>query len=86
MSSVKVYLVRGIALFGESRYPVRQKFVKYVTGVNEKHVIEYIYSYLGSKNKIKRHNIKILEVKEVSPDEVYDKKVRDLLKLERIIL
>ncbi|MEM0173611.1 MAG: 50S ribosomal protein L18Ae [Sulfolobaceae archaeon] len=86
MSSVRVYQVKGIALFGESRYPVRQKFVKYVPALNEKQVVEYIYSFLGSKNKIKRYNIKILEIKEVNIEEIYDKKIKDLLKLGKIIL
>ncbi|MCY0859424.1 MAG: 50S ribosomal protein L18Ae [Sulfolobaceae archaeon] len=86
MEEVKNYYVRGIMLVGESKYPVWQKFEKYVRALNEKQAIEIIYSVLGSNHKIKRYNIKIQEIKEVPLDEVADKKVRDLAKLEKIIL
>jgi len=83
---VKIYRVSGTALFGASKYPVRQTFVKYVTAVRPEDAVEQIYSWFGSKNKIKRYNIKITEVKEVSPQEVEDKYIRDLLRLDKIIL
>ncbi len=83
---VKVYKVSGTALFNADHYPTRQKFVKYVRAVRPQDAIEYIYSWLGSKNKIRRYNIKIEEVKEVSLEEVKDKTVIDLSKLDKIIL
>lgn len=86
MSEIKIFMVRGTALFNESRFPTRQKFVKYVRALNEKQALEKVYSDLGSKNKIKRHNIKIEEIREVKPEEVTDKTIRDLAKLEKIIL
>jgi large subunit ribosomal protein LX len=79
-------MVRGTALFNESRFPTRQKFVKYIRALNEKQALEKIYSDFGSKNKIKRYNIRIEEIREVKPEEINDITTRDLAKLEKIIL
>ncbi|MFP3171216.1 MAG: 50S ribosomal protein L18Ae [Sulfolobaceae archaeon] len=86
MSEIKIFMVRGTALFNESRFPTRQKFVKYIRALNEKQALEKIYSDFGSKNKIKRYNIRIEEISEVKPEEIDDKTTRDLVKLEKIIL
>ncbi|MEM0362366.1 MAG: 50S ribosomal protein L18Ae [Sulfolobaceae archaeon] len=86
MSEIKFYLVRGTAVFGESHYPERRKFAKIVRALNEKQAVEYIYSFFGSKNKIKRHNIKIEEIREIKEDEIPDKRIRDLAKLEKLIV
>ncbi|MFP3197416.1 MAG: 50S ribosomal protein L18Ae [Sulfolobaceae archaeon] len=86
MSEIKIFMVRGTALFNESRFPTRQKFVKYIRALNEKQALEKIYSDFGSKNKIKRYNIRIEEIREVKPEEINDKTTRDLAKLEKIIL
>jgi large subunit ribosomal protein LX len=86
MSEVKTFMVRGTALFGESHYPVRQKFTRYVRALNETQAKELIYSSFGSKNKIKRKNIKIEEVKEVDPTTIQDKRMQDLMSLDRITL
>ena len=83
---VKVYRVSGWALFNADHYPTRQKFVKYVRATKPEDAVEYIYSWFGSKNKIKRYNVRIEEVKEVSLEEVKDKTVLDLSKLDKIIL
>ncbi|BFH74389.1 50S ribosomal protein L18Ae [Sulfurisphaera javensis] len=86
MSEIKTYLIRAIATFNASHYPTQQKVVKYVRALNEKQAIEYLYSYLGSKNKIKRYNIKIQEIKEVPIEQANDKTVKDLAKLSKIIM
>ncbi|MDT7861402.1 MAG: 50S ribosomal protein L18Ae [Saccharolobus sp.] len=86
MSEIKFYLVRGTALFGESHYPERRKFVKIVRALNEKQAMEYIYSFFGSKNKIKRHNIKIEEIREINEEEIADRRIKELAKLEKIIV
>ncbi len=86
MSEIKYYLIKGTALFGESHYPERRKFVKVIRALNEKQAIEYIYSYFGSKNKIKRYNIKIEEIRELKEEEVADKRVKEIGKLEKIIV
>ncbi|AHC51702.1 50S ribosomal protein LX [Sulfolobus acidocaldarius SUSAZ] len=86
MTEVKIFMVRGTAIFSVSRFPTSQKFTKYVRALNEKQAIEYIYSQLGGKNKIKRYNIHIQEIKEVKEDEITDKTIRDLAKLDKIIM
>ncbi|WP_338600213.1 50S ribosomal protein L18Ae [Sulfolobus tengchongensis] len=86
MSEIKIYVVKGTALFGESHYPERRKFVKIVRAMNEKQAIEYVYSYLGSKNKIKRYNIKIEQISEIKEDEIPDRRLRELGKIDKIIV
>jgi len=86
MSEIKTYLIRAMAIFNADHYPTRQKVMKYVRALNEKQALEHFYSYLGSKNKIKRNNIKIEEIREVPLEQVPDKTVRDLAKIEKIIL
>nr|AAB19269.1 LX [Saccharolobus solfataricus] len=49
MAEVKIFMVRGTAIFSASRFPTSQKYVR---ALNEKQAIEYIYSQLGGKNKI----------------------------------
>jgi large subunit ribosomal protein LX len=86
MSEIKFYLVKGSALFGESHYPEKRKFVKIVRALNEKQAIEYIYSYFGSKNKIKRYNIKIEQISEIKEEEIPDRRIRELAKIDKIIM
>ncbi|MBW9140982.1 MAG: 50S ribosomal protein L18Ae [Candidatus Aramenus sp.] len=86
MSEVKTYEIRGTAIFNVTNFPTKQKFVKYVRALNEKQAIEKLYSDFGSKNKIKRANIKIEEVKEVNPEHVPDKYIRDISKLNKVIM
>ncbi len=86
MEEIKVYMIKGTALFNESSFPRKQKFTKFVRALNEKQAIEYVYTYFGSKNKIKRHNIKIEEVKEVPLEETPDARIKDIAKLDKIIL
>ncbi|MCG3109532.1 50S ribosomal protein L18Ae [Metallosphaera sp. J1] len=86
MTEVKTYMVKGTALFNESEFPVRQNFTKYVRALNEEQAKEKVYMELGSKNKIKRRNITIQEVKEVDPSTVKEKRIKELSKIDKIIL
>ncbi len=86
MSEVKTYEIRGTAVFNVSRFPTRQKFVKYIRALNERQALEKLYSDFGSKNKIKRSNIKVEEIKEVNPEHVPNKYIRDISKLNKIIM
>ena len=75
MSEVKTYKVIAIYKKGLFKY----KFAKEFRGLNEKQVIERAYSMIGSKHNVPRYNIRILEVKEVSPDEVQDNVLKFLI-------
>ncbi len=86
MTEVKTFMVKGTALFNESEFPVRQSFTKYVRALNEEQAKEKVYMDLGSKNKIKRRNITILEIKEVDPSTVKEKRIKELSKIDKIIL
>ncbi|QKQ99275.1 50S ribosomal protein L18a [Metallosphaera tengchongensis] len=86
MTEVKTFIIRGEALFNESEFPTRQKFTKYVRAINEAQAKERVYAEFGSKNKIKRKNIKFVEIKEVDPTHLKNKKIKELAEIDRIIL
>ncbi|MEL9970579.1 MAG: 50S ribosomal protein L18Ae [Metallosphaera sp.] len=86
MTEVKTFMVVGSALFNESEFPIRQKFVKYVRALNENQAKEKVYMDLGSKNKIRRKNINIVEIKEIDPSTSKEKRIKELSKLDKIIL
>ncbi|EHP68318.1 MAG: 50S ribosomal protein L18Ae [Metallosphaera yellowstonensis] len=85
MMEIKTFRIEGEALFNESRFPVRQKFVKFVRALNEAQAKEVVYSHFGSKNKIKRCNIVFKEIREVPLESVKDKRIKDLAKLDKVI-
>ncbi len=78
---VKTFRVRGIALFSPDRSRDWQPFTLDVRAVKPEDAVEKVYSDLGSKHKLKRYHIKIIEVKEISPEEAKSKYVRDLSKI-----
>jgi len=77
---VKIYRIEGYMLIAHDRLPTWQKFVKEIRALNEKHALERLYSLLGGNHKVKRRQIKITSIREISPDEVTDPKILDLLK------
>jgi len=79
---VKTFRIRGIALFSPDRTKDWQPFTIDVRAVKKEDAVEKVYSDLGSKHKLKRYHIKILEVKEISPEEAKYKYVRDLSQIE----
>ncbi len=79
---VKVFRVSGLMRIGNEW----QKFTLELTGLKKEHVIEEVYSLLGSRHKLKRAHIKIQEIKEIPYDEVEDPRIRKLLSLDKIIL
>ncbi len=78
MTEVKVYRVRGVALFSPDKLREWQPFTIDVRAVKKEDAIEKVYSDLGSRHKLKRAHIKILEVREIRPEESKYKYVRDL--------
>ncbi len=80
VKSVKVYRVVG-------RMKIRnswQKFKIDITGTRVSEVIERVYSMLGSRHKLNRQMIKILDVREISPEEARDE-IKILLMLDKIV-
>ncbi len=58
----KIFEVQGTITKKDSK----QKFIKKVSSLNTNTAIEKVFSLFGSKNKAKRRDIEITEVKEVA--------------------
>lgn len=86
MSEVKIYRVEGYMLISHDRYPVWQKFVKDVRAIKPEHAIEYVYSVMGSRHKVKRKQIKITNVREITADQAKDRYIAMLDELERFVV
>jgi len=48
-------------------------------GIDEKDVLERIYSLFGSAYKVKRNKIKILKIEEISENDVKDKNLKKFI-------
>jgi large subunit ribosomal protein LX len=56
---------------GEINKPkLKTPFVKEVVVAKPEHAVEKIYAEIGSKHRVKRFQIKIFSVEEVSPEEI----------------
>jgi len=78
---VKVYRVKGrMRLSDEWR-----KFVIEMTSLKPEHVLEEVYSQLGSRHKLRRRHIKIEEIREIKPEDVERDHIRKLLSLDKIV-
>jgi large subunit ribosomal protein LX len=74
MSEVKVFRV-----IGEIRKPNFQTdFRKEVRALKPEDAVEKIYRELGSKHRVKRFQIKIVKVEEITPDEIESPLVKKL--------
>jgi len=66
MSKMKVFRVTGEI----SKPNFKTSFVKEVVVAKAEHAVEKVYAEIGSKHRVKRFHIKILNVEEVSPEEI----------------
>jgi large subunit ribosomal protein LX len=82
LSEVKIYRIQGLALFSSDKYPEWRKFSLEVRAVKKEHAIEYVYSVMGSRHGIKRANIKIMSIEEITPEEARNSFIRDLSRIE----
>lgn len=83
---IKVFRITGFMLVGQGKLPQWVRFVKEIRALKIEHALEKLYSELGSKHKVKRANIKIVDIAVVSPNEARDKFVRDLEKLKYMVI
>lgn len=79
MTEAKIYRVTGEMLVSPDHFPEKRIFRLEIVARNEKEALEKIYSELGSRHKIKRSHIKILELREISKEEVLSSYVKKLL-------
>jgi large subunit ribosomal protein LX len=63
---LKVFRVSGEI----SKPNLRTSFAKEVIAAKPEHAIEKVYAEIGSKHRVKRFHIKILDVEEVTPEKI----------------
>ena len=80
---VKVFRIKGLMKY---RTGDVQPFTIEVTALSEEQALEKVYSLLGSRHKLKRRNIKIQSIEEVSIEDVKSDYVRRLLELDRLVV
>lgn len=75
MSEIKVFRV-----IGEITKPnFKTSFRKEMRALKAEEAVDRVYKEMGSKHRAKRFQIKILEVKEISPEETTDPVVKKLI-------
>ncbi len=75
MSEVKVFRITGKI----DKPNWKTNFRKEVRALKPEDAVEKIYKELGSKHRAKRFQIKILEVKEISPEEISNPIIKKLV-------
>ena len=71
----KIYRVKGSFQMGSET----QVFTKELRAIKEEDIYEKLYSIFGSKHRIKRSQIKVDSIEEISEDEVEDPVVKAIL-------
>lgn len=71
---VKVFRVKGVF----EKNGRKERFTKEYRGLKEEHVVELVYSEIGSKHRVPRTKIKIEGIEEIKPEEAEDMVVRRL--------
>lgn len=71
----KIFKIQGKFMMGNSLKP----FTRELKAINEEEIAERIYSEFGSKHHIKRNQIKIEKINEISKKDVLDPVVKALL-------
>ncbi len=74
MSEVKVFRITGKI----DKPNWKTNFRKEVRALKPEDAVEKIYKEIGSKHRAKRFQIKILKVKEISPEEVTNPIIKKL--------
>jgi len=65
----------------DTKAKVTYRFSKEILGVSKEDVLERLLSFFGSVYKVKRKNIKITKIEEISEDRVKDKSLKKFLKI-----
>jgi len=66
MSELKVFRVTG-----EINKPnLKTPFTKELLAIKSEHAVEKVYAEIGSKHRVKRFQLKISKVEEISTDEI----------------
>jgi len=65
----------------DTKAKITYRFSKEILGISKEDVLERLLSFFGSIYKVKRKNIKITKIEEISEDQVKDKSLRKFLKI-----
>jgi large subunit ribosomal protein LX len=79
MSEIKIFRVIGKI----AKPNFQTDFRKEIRALKPEQAVERIYKEIGSKHRVKRSQIKILKVEEISAEEISDPTVRKLTLGER---
>lgn len=79
MSEIKVFRVVGRI----TKPNLQTDFRKEIRALKPEEAVERIYKEIGSKHRVKRFQVKILKVEEISIEEITDPTVRKLTLGER---
>ena len=79
MTASEVKIFRVIGEYRKNLMKIR--FSKEVRALKQEDALEIVFSEIGSNHKVKRRNIKILEIKEIRPEEVKSPLIKGLLGL-----
>jgi len=72
---VKVFRVTG-----EIQKPnLKTSFKKEVVAIKPEHAVEKVYAELGSRHRVKRFHIKIINVEEIPPQEIDNPLLKKLI-------
>ena len=71
----KIYRVKGTFVMGDDYH----KFTKEYKATCENDITEKIYQRFGSKHGINRNQISITSIEEISPEDVEDPIVKEIL-------
>lgn len=67
-------------VIGEIRKPnLETPFKKEVVAIKREHAVEKVYAELGSRHRVKRFQIKILQVEEVPPEDIENPMLKKLV-------
>ena len=63
--------MKAFKVTGEINKPrLNTPFVKEIIAEKSEHAVEKVYSEIGSKHRVKRFQIKVSKVEEISPEEI----------------
>ena len=63
--------MKAFKVTGEINKPkLKTPFVRELLADKSEHAVEKVYAEIGSKHRVKRHHIRILNVEEISTEEI----------------
>jgi large subunit ribosomal protein LX len=75
MDDMKVFRVTGEI----RKVNLKTNFTKEVVAMKPEHAVEKVYAELGSRHRVKRFHIKIVNVEEVPPEEIANPLLKKLV-------